>query len=106
MNLKTKQNTVWRVGLVFWCCALLGPVLHAQTVSQPATEETIRAAADYATTAFQDPWDMNQRTDPGWSIFNTAQQPLSSLDGISFTGGILSASSTSADPMIFLLESN
>ena len=60
------------------------------TVTAPSANETIRAADDYATQAFQDPWDMNQWTDLGWFTFGV-DQPLANLSNISFTNGIFSA---------------
>ena len=45
------------------------------TVTAPAANETIRAADDYATQAFQDPWDMSQWTDLGWFTFGVDAPP-------------------------------
>jgi len=60
------------------------------TVTAPSANETIRAADDYATQAFQDPWDMNQWTDLGWFTFGV-DQPPANLSNISFTNGVFSA---------------
>ncbi len=60
------------------------------TVTAPSANETIRAADDYATQAFQDPWDMNQWTDLGWFTFGI-DAPPANLSNISFTNGIFSA---------------
>jgi hypothetical protein len=60
------------------------------TVTSPSVNETIRAADDYATQAFQDPWDMNQWTDLGWFTFGV-DSPPANLSNISFTNGIFSA---------------
>src|SRR5437667_919707 len=73
------------------------------TVTAPAVNETIRAADDYATLAFQDPWDMNQWTDLGWYTFGI-DQPYSSLTNINFSGGIFSATSTTSNPNFWLLD--
>src|SRR5258708_15740222 len=45
------------------------------TVTAPSANETIRAADDYATLAFQDPWDMSQWTDLGWFTFGVVSPP-------------------------------
>ena len=73
------------------------------TVTQPSGSTVFRAADDYATQAFQDPWDMKQWTDLGWFTYGT-DQPLTNLTGFSFTGGAFSATSTSSDPNFWLLD--
>src|SRR5258708_32935203 len=60
------------------------------TVTAPSMNETIRAADDYATLAFQDPWDMSQWTDLGWFTFGV-DSPPALLSNIAFTNGIFSA---------------
>jgi hypothetical protein len=74
------------------------------TVTAPAANETIRAADDYATLAFQDPWDMSQWTDLGWFTFGV-DQPPSNLSNIAFTNGIFSAT-TSTTGNFWLLDPN
>ena len=62
----------------------------------------VASADDFATTAFQDPWDMNERTDLGWFL-NGVDQPGSAFTAVSFANGIFSgASGGSAN--VFLLE--
>ncbi len=73
------------------------------TVSQPASTEAIRPAADFATRSFQDPWDMNQRTDLGWYT-SGIDQPASNLSGLVFTNGVFSATATTSDPNFWLLD--
>ena len=68
--------------------------LSAQTVTAPAVNETIKAADDFATLTFQDPWDMNQMTDLGWYTYSV-DQPVSCLTNIAFGGGIFSATTLS-----------
>ena len=53
----------------------------------------VKAAPDYATEVLYDRWDMNERTDLGWRIFNTVEEPKSYLTNISFSSGIFSATS-------------
>src|SRR5258708_3205332 len=64
------------------------------TVTAPSANETIRAADDYATLAFQDPWDMSQWTDLGWFTFGV-DAPPANLSNIAFTNGIFSATTSS-----------
>ena len=78
--------------------------LGAITVTAPASTVNVAEGADYATQVLQDPWDMNQRTDLGWFLFS-ADSPPSSLTSLSFSGGIFSATTTSTDPLFFLLDS-
>src|SRR5258708_33790716 len=72
------------------------------TVTAPSANETIRAADDYATLAFQDPWDMSQWTDLGWFTFGV-DAPPANLSNISFTNGIFSAT-TSTTGNFWLLD--
>jgi len=74
------------------------------TVTAPAANETIRAADDYATQAFQDPWDMSQWTDLGWFTFGV-DAPPANLSNISFTNGIFSAT-TGSGGNFWLLDPN
>ncbi|MCP4230193.1 MAG: hypothetical protein GY771_08600, partial [bacterium] len=62
------------------------------------------SAEDFATEAFQDPWDMNEHTDLGWFIWDVTSGSRSNLTGIDFSNGIFSASSSSEDPNISVLE--
>jgi hypothetical protein len=62
----------------------------------------VAAAEDYATRSFQDPWDMNDRTDLGWFLHGT-DQPASQMSNVSFGGGIFSAT-TGSGANVFLLE--
>ncbi|MCX6558873.1 MAG: hypothetical protein NTZ26_00020, partial [Candidatus Aminicenantes bacterium] len=61
------------------------------TVTSPSVRTNVKAAPDYATEVLRDPWDMNERTDLGWRIFNTVEQYPSYLSNISFSGGLFSA---------------
>ena len=63
---------------------------------------SVASAEDFATRTFQDPWDMNERTDFGWFL-NGSDPPLPQLSNVAFTGGIFSAT-TGNGPNLFLLE--
>ena len=76
----------------------------AITVSTPSSGETVAAAEDYASAAFQDPWDMNERTDLGWFIWDVTSGSRSNLSNIAFSNGIFSANSSSSDPNISILD--
>ena len=62
-------------------------------VSSPSSQENVDACSDYADETLLDKWDMNERTDLGWAIFNTVELPKSNLTNISFLNGIFSARS-------------
>ncbi|HEY6390479.1 MAG TPA: hypothetical protein VIX89_04325 [Bryobacteraceae bacterium] len=74
------------------------------TVTAPAVNETIRAADDYATQTFQDPWDMSQWTDLGWFTFGV-DSPPANLSNISFTNGVFSTTTGSVGNF-WLLDPN
>jgi len=86
------------------------------TVTAPAAKVTVHPAPDYATEVLYDRWDMSQRTDLGWRIFNTVELPYSNITNISFSGGIFSATTvpvssgtnpdTYSDPNITILDSD
>jgi len=77
----------------------------AITVTAPSSRRDIKACADFAEEVLLDRWDMSQRTDLGWRIFNTVEEPRSYLADISFSNGIFSARSSGSDPNIFILDS-
>src|ERR1700680_1971891 len=87
-------NRVSFLAVVTLACAL---PLSAQAVTAPAVNETIKAADDFATLTFQDPWDMNQMTDLGWYTYGV-DQPVSNLTNIGFLGGIFSATTSGSVP--------
>lgn len=60
-------------------------------VQEPSSRDNVKACADYADEVMHDRWDMTERTDLGWRIFNTVEQPQSFLRNISFAGGVFSA---------------
>jgi len=68
--------------------------LSAQTgfeVIAPARRTDVKSCAEYSDEVLRDKWDMNERTDLGWRIFNTIELPPSFLTNISFANGIFSA---------------
>lgn len=76
--------------------------VSAQTVTVPAAKDTVKAAPDYATEVLRDRWDMNQRTDLGYRIYNgispiSDEQPPSYLSNPAFGGGLFTAM-TAATP--------
>lgn len=84
-------------------CLLICPALaSAQTITSVG-DSAVTSGNDFATRAFQDPWDMNERTDIGWFL-NGVDQPASGLALPVFTSGQFSATSTNSGPNIFLLE--
>ena len=76
----------------------------AISVTAPSSGETLTASEDFASTAFQDPWDMNEQTDLGWFIYDVTSGSKSNLSNVTFSGGLFSASSSSEDPNISILE--
>lgn len=72
-------------------------------MTSPAANVVIPAADDYATRAFQDPWDMSQWSDLGWYTYGV-DQPPSNLSNITVSGGLFSATSTNANPNLWLLD--
>ena len=73
------------------CLLLLCATGEAQTLTSVGTA-AVASANDFATTAFQDPWDMNERTDLGWFL-NGVDQPGSAFTSVSFANGIFSGTS-------------
>src|SRR4051812_39042823 len=80
----------------------------AQTfnVSQPAAGTTnIKSAEDFPTRAFQDPWDMSQRTDVGWWTFGTDTAIGGNYQSPTVANGIFSGTMSGSTATLFLLES-
>ena len=84
------QKTLFSPILFF---LVLGLSFSQIIVTSPSSRDEVRSCADYADEVLQDRWDMNERTDLGWRIFNTVEQPRSYLTGISFQNGVFSAQS-------------
>ncbi|MCP4221268.1 MAG: hypothetical protein GY765_41965 [bacterium] len=88
--------------ILFLCMSVC--VYSAIQVTSPSSNETIAAAEEFATEAFQDPWDMNEQTDLGWFIWDVVSGSKSNLSSVDFSNGVFSASSSSTDPNISILE--
>jgi hypothetical protein len=85
----------FKISLLVGLSLAFGLPASAQiTVTAPAANQTIKAADDFATEAFQDPWDMNKMTDLGWFTYSV-DAPVSCLTNIVFSGGIFSATTVS-----------
>src|SRR5258706_13698882 len=77
--------------------------LSAQTVTAPSGVVPVATSGDFFSSAFQDPIDMRHRTDIGWFAYGV-DQPLANLSGISIGNGMFSATASSNDPNLYLLE--
>ncbi|MGH9662825.1 MAG: hypothetical protein ACRD9L_00200, partial [Bryobacteraceae bacterium] len=99
MNLRVGISVLLPVTLAAVPWAACGQI----TVTAPASNVVVQAADDYATQAFQDPWDMSQWTDLGWYTYGV-DQPSSNLSNINVSGGIFSATSANANPNLWLLD--
>jgi hypothetical protein len=96
------QVKPWVIG----CVVLLlhSTQLLAQiAITAPAAQVDVPLASEWSGQAFQDPLDMSQRTDLGWFV-NSIDQPAANLTGVSFSGGVFSATSSNSDPNTFILE--
>jgi hypothetical protein len=84
------------------------PAAAQFTITAPtgATPINVRAADDFATRAFQDPWDMSQRTDVGWWTFGTDTSIALNFQNPAVTGGVFTGTKPSGGPAgLYLLES-
>jgi len=83
------------------------PALAQYTVTAPAAGTTnVAGANDFATTAFQDPWDMSQRTDVGWWTFGTDTAIGVNFQNPTVASGVFTGTKASGAPAaLFLLES-
>jgi hypothetical protein len=86
-----------------FCLVLLCANADAQTLTSTGAA-SVASANDFATTAFQDPWDMNERTDLGWFL-NGVDQPASGFSAPTFAGGVFSGTTGTGGGNFFLLES-
>jgi Ser-Thr-rich glycosyl-phosphatidyl-inositol-anchored membrane family len=79
--------------------------LFAQSVTLGGSAN-VASADDFASRSFQDPWEMNERTDLGWHL-NGVDGPLPNLTNVSFSGGVFSGTTTTANESnVFLLETS
>ena len=79
------------LALLFAAAVLCPGVALAQTVTSVGAS-AVAPANDFAATAFQDPWDMNERTDLGWFLHGT-DQPGSGFTSVNFANGVFSGTS-------------
>src|SRR4051812_1183766 len=97
-----------RVLYALFVSALCASPAAAQfTVTAPAgvTPISLKAANDFATRAFQDPWDMSQRTDVGWWTFGTDTAAVINFKNPTVANGVFSGSMTGSAAGLYLLES-
>ena len=93
-------RTLLLCALVFACAASRASAQITVTLGGPGA---VASANDFATTVFQDPWDMNQRTDVGWWL-NSVDAPYAGFATSTFANGLFSGT-VRADPNVWLLES-
>ena len=65
----------------------------------------VKAADDFATRAFQDPWDMSQRTDVGWWTWGVDTAAAGNFANPSVANGVFTGSLNGGAATLFLLES-
>jgi hypothetical protein len=97
--------------LLYACTALVFSAVPASaqtftgiTPSNP-TPINVKAADDFATRAFQDPWDMSQRTDVGWWTFGTDTAAAFNFQNPTVANGLFTGTNPGATASLFLLES-
>ncbi|RJQ33506.1 MAG: hypothetical protein C4562_00090 [Actinobacteria bacterium] len=75
--------------------ALFWPVTTQAAISLSPPSATVKAASDYATDTFADPWDMSNKEDV-WSNYGN-------ITGASFNNGEFSGTAINNDPQVWLL---
>src|SRR5258708_37681706 len=92
---------------LFVALSVLCPsAVFAQTitaVTSPATNTPIKPANDFATRAFQDPWDMNQKTDVGPFLGSNDVGSNGWAPGFTFSGGLFTGTTAAGDAQLWLL---
>jgi len=89
---ESKKTRFWLTGLLFfWMFA--GGLFGQISVTSPSSREDVKSNPEYSDDVLLDRWDMNEKTDLGWRIYNTYELPISYLENITFSGGIFSARS-------------
>ena len=91
------------VALVLLCPAAAS-AQAITAVTSPASNTTIRVANDFATRAFQDPWDMNQKTDVG--PFLGSNDSGNGWGTFTFTGGLFTGTTAAGDAQLWLLDTS
>jgi hypothetical protein len=101
-----------RIALCLLC--LLAVLVPTDASAQGVTGITLQgptavsSANDFATNTFQDPWDMNERTDFGWWL-NSVDTPRHGFASSTFAGGLFTGvvdGDPNTDPNLWLLETN
>ena len=109
-----KQRFLYLVVLFFIIIIVPSSFLLGEiVVTSPAAKDTVKSCADYTEQVLFAHWDMNERTDLGWRIYNSLEMPLSYLKDIFFADGIFSALSVFSggsnpdysDAKVFILDS-
>ena len=95
-----KKNALY----VFLAVLYAVPAAAQLTVTNPVGQINVKAADDFATRAFQDPWDMSQRTDVGWWLFGN-DFPPSNWTNPTFANGIFSGTTSGSGARLFMLDS-
>jgi hypothetical protein len=73
-------------------------------VTSPSSATTIKAANDFATRAFQDPWDMNQKTDVGPFLGSNDAGSNGWAPGFAFSNGLFSGTTAAGDAQLWFLD--
>src|SRR5215204_382990 len=89
--------------LVLLVAVLCPASAMAQIITAPVGNTTLKAADDFASRAFQDPWDMNQKTDVG-PFLGSLDAGSSNWTNIVFGNGLFSGTTTSPDAQLWLLD--
>src|SRR5215203_1792518 len=96
-----------KISLYILAALLAAAPGSAQTftnISPTSGTLSVRAADDFATRAFQDPWDMSQRTDLGWWTFGTDTASGANFVNPTYANGLFSGTMNgSATAALFLL---
>lgn len=82
---------------------LIPASLSAQTVTAPSGAVAVPTSGDYFSAAFQNPADMNDRSDVGWFAYGI-DQPRANLNPVVVANGVFTGTASSNDPNIYLLE--
>jgi hypothetical protein len=91
--------------VVFVVCLTAAPAFAQYSNVSPTTTVQVKAADDFATRAFQDPWDMQQRTDVGWWTWGTDTGIAGNFVNPSVANGLFTGSLNGAAATLFLLDS-
>lgn len=85
-------------------CFVSSPAAAQYSNVSPTTTSNVKSAEDFPTRAFQDPWDMSQRTDVGWWTWGTDTAIAAQFVNPSVANGVFTGSMTGAAAALFLLD--